>query len=65
LDGRLEFVSLEIKQDDCIITQYINRNHIVRIYQIDETVYIELVNQQILNVSCTNINILLERFIRS
>jgi hypothetical protein len=64
LDRRLEFILLEVKEGDQLITQYINRNHIVRIYLVDDDIYVELTNQQTLNVSYTNIKILMECFIQ-
>lgn len=64
MDRRLEFILLEVKEGDQLITQYINRNHIVRIYLVDDDIYVELTNQQTLNVSYTNIKILMECFIQ-
>ena len=64
MDRRLEFILLEVKVGDQLITQYINRNHIVRIYLVDDDIYVELTNQQTLNVSYTNIKILMECFIQ-
>lgn len=64
MDRRLEFILLEVKEGEQLITQYINRNHIVRIYLVDDDIYVELTNQQTLNVSYTNIKILMECFIQ-
>lgn len=55
------FISLNIKYGDTIETDYINVDHIIRIYQEDNDIIVILTNGTNLIVPDTNIHILLDK----
>ena len=58
----IKFIKLYIIKDDVIIVDYINVNHILKVYMVDKNVHVELVNKEILKLKDENLDIFMDRF---
>jgi hypothetical protein len=58
----IKFIKLHIIKDDVIIIDYINVNHILKVYMSDKNVHVELVNKEILKLKDENLDIFMDRF---
>ena len=58
----IKFIKLHIIKDDVIIIDYINVNHILKVYISDKNVHVELVNKEILKLKDENLDIFMDRF---
>jgi len=58
-----KFIKLNIiDKDDTIICEYINVNHILKIYMCENNVHVELINQEILKLRDENLDVFMDRF---
>ena len=53
----IKFIKLHIIDDDTITVNYINVNHILKVYMSDKNVHVELINKEILIQQCNLIAI--------
>jgi len=58
----IKFIKLYIIKDDVIIVDYINVNHILKVYMSDKNVHVELVNKEILKLKDENLDVFMDRF---
>jgi hypothetical protein len=58
----IKFIKLHIIKDDVIIVDYINVNHILKVYMVDKNVHVELVNKEILKLKDENLDVFMDRF---
>ena len=58
----IKFIKLHIIKDDCIIIDYVNIDHILKIYMFENNVHIELTNQEILKLKDENLDVFMDRF---
>jgi len=58
----IKFIKLHIIKDDVIIIDYINVNHILKVYISDKNVHVELVNKEILKLKDENLDVFMDRF---
>jgi len=58
-----KFIKLNIiDKDDNIIVDYVNINHILKIYMFERNVQVELVNKEILKLKDENLDVFMDRF---
>jgi len=57
-----KFIKLHIIKNDTIIVDYVNVDHILRIYMNKNNVHVELTNQEILKLKDENIDVFMDRF---
>tara|TARA_Y100001938_G_C7763617_1_gene269759 strand:- start:234 stop:425 length:192 start_codon:yes stop_codon:yes gene_type:complete len=58
----IRFIKLHIIKDDVINVDYINVNHILKIYMDHQNVHVELVNKEILKLKDENLDVFMDRF---
>ena len=58
----IRFIKLHIIKDDVINVDYINVNHILKIYMDHQNVHVELVNKEILKLNDENLDVFMDRF---
>ena len=58
----IRFIKLHIIKDDVINIDYINVNHILKIYMDHQNVHVELVNKEILKLKDENLDVFMDRF---
>ena len=58
----IKFIKLHIIKDDVIIVDYININHILKIYIEEKNVHIELTNKEKLKLKDENLDVFMDRF---
>ena len=62
--ARTEFIQVNIKTSDPERSvQFINRNHIQRVYTDDNKVYIEMIDYTVFEIDVENIYTFMDRFI--
>jgi hypothetical protein len=58
-----KFIKLHIiDKNDTIIIDYVNVNHILKIYMNDQNVHVKLINQEILKLKDENLDVFMDRF---
>ena len=58
-----KFIKLNIiDKDDTIIVEYVNVNHILKIYMCEYNVCVELINHEILKLKDENLDVFMDRF---
>jgi hypothetical protein len=57
-----KFIKLHIIKNDTIIVDYVNVDHILKIYVDENNVHVELTNQEILKLKDENIDVFMDRF---
>jgi len=57
-----KFIKLHIIKNDTIIVDYVNIDHILKIYMDENNVHVELTNQEILKLKDENIDVFMDRF---
>ena len=57
-----KFIKLHIIKNDTIIIDYVNVDHILKIYMDENNVHVELTNQEILKLKDENIDVFMDRF---
>ncbi len=57
-----KFIKLHIIKNDTIIVDYVNVDHILKIYMDENNVHVELTNQEILKLKDENIDVFMDRF---
>ena len=58
----IKFIKLHIIKDDTTIVDYININHILKIYMEHENVHVELTNKEKLKLKDENLDVFMDRF---
>jgi len=59
----IKFIKLHIiDKDDTIIIDYVNINHILKIYMAENNVHVELTNQEKLKLKDENLDVFMDRF---
>ena len=59
----IKFIKLHIiDKDDTIIIDYVNINHILKIYMSENNVHVELTNQEKLKLKDENLDVFMDRF---
>tara|TARA_R110000796_G_scaffold243929_1_gene366742 strand:- start:204 stop:395 length:192 start_codon:yes stop_codon:yes gene_type:complete len=58
----IKFIKLHIIADDTIVVDYINVNHILKVYMSDKNVHVELINKEILKLKDENLDVFMDHF---